>query len=24
APFTNPFSKAGEQWYQEKIAPLIY
>ena len=22
--FTNPFSKAGEQWYQEKIAPLIY
>ncbi|PEG93870.1 hypothetical protein CP361_09595, partial [Lactobacillus sp. UMNPBX10] len=24
APFTNPFSKAGEQWYQEKVAPLIY
>ena len=24
APFTKRFSKAGEEWYQEKIAPLIY
>ncbi|MBD5807383.1 ASCH domain-containing protein [Lactobacillus sp. 0.1XD8-4] len=24
APFTNPFSLAGKEWYREKIAPLIY